>query len=156
MGGKCAGRGRGSSEKRGGVGGWQNATDSGSLDTNTVQQARDFTARQPVRKLQCAGLPCGYEWLFSGEPIWKCGGNLIAHGGRGGYGHITYGNGAWWPTGSKSPSTTPSPRHDASTNVACGIRLVAVPYAAQLPHLPQFPKDPGVCDYTPSTDAPAT
>ena len=46
----------------------------------------------------------------------------------------------------------------AITNaLACGIRLVAAPYvAAEHPHLPQFPRDPGVCDYTPSTDAPAT
>ena len=120
------------------------------------KEVRDSVARRPVRKLQCAGLPCGYEWLFSGEPICKCGGNLIPHGGLRQNGHITYGNGAWWPTGSKTPSTTPSPRHDASINLAYGIRLVAAPYAAQHPHLPQFPRDPGVCDYTPRTDAPAT
>ena len=155
-GGKCTGRGRGSCEKRDGVGGWPNTTDSGSLYTKTVQQTRDYAARRPVRKLQCAGLPCGYELLFSGEPIWECGGNLIPHGGRGGYGHITYQNGAWWPSGSKTSSTTPSPRHERIANLAYDIRLVAAPYAAQYPHLPQFPRDPGVCNYTPSTDAPAT
>ena len=63
---------------------------------------------------------------------------------------------AWWPTGSKTSSKTPSPRHERVANLAHGIRLVAALYAAQHPHLPQFPRDPGVCDYTPSTGAPAT
>ena len=133
-------------------------SECGSLYTNTVQQARDSTARRPVCtcKLQCADLPCGYELPFFGEPICKCGRNLISHGGRRQNGRITYGNGAWWPTGSKSPSTTPSPRHDASTNLAGGIRLAATPYAAEPPHPPQFPRDPGLCVYTPSTDASTT
>ena len=38
-GGKDAGRGRGSWEKSGGVGGWRNATGCGSTDPKTVQQA---------------------------------------------------------------------------------------------------------------------
>ena len=46
-------------------------------------------------------------------------------------------------------------KHDASTNLARGICLVAASYAAQHSHLPQS-RDPGVCDYTPSTDAPTT